>query len=158
TVLGRWNTSCQKCHATHGQARFKSASEMDTRVTELGIACEMCHGPGDEHARANRDPLRRYRLHDADAGDPTIVDPRKLTAERVTQLCGQCHSLSRLLTNEAKRDWAEHGFSFRPGDDLLAMRGLGEPDADKVERKFWSDGMLRVAGREYNALARTPCF
>jgi len=158
TVLGRWNTSCQKCHATHGQARFTSAAEMDTRVAELGIACEMCHGPAAEHVAANRNPLRRYRLHDGEERDATIVNPADLTVERSTQVCGQCHGVTHLKTQEARRDWVKNGFSFRPGDDLLVSRGLGEPDAEAADRKFWKDGQMRVTGREYTALQRTPCF
>jgi cytochrome c554/c'-like protein len=161
-VLGRWNSSCIKCHATHGKPRFQGPAEMETEVAELGIACEMCHGPAREHVSANRDPLRRYRLHATaetqDDADPTIVDPRELSPQRSTEVCGQCHGVTHLLTPESRREWVEHGFAFRPGDDLLASRGLGEPDADKADRKFWPDGQMRVTGREHTALLRTPCY
>ncbi len=158
TVLGRWNSSCSKCHATHGQPRFRSASEMDTHVAELGIACESCHGPGAEHVALNRNPLRRYRYHESEESDGTIVNPADLPGDRASQVCGQCHGVTHLTTKEARADWVWHGFAFRPGDDLFATRGAGEPDAEAADRKFWSDGELRVTGREYNALARTPCF
>ncbi|MSR62594.1 MAG: C cytochrome precursor [Planctomycetes bacterium] len=157
-ILGRWNSSCSRCHATHTQPRFEAASQMDTRVTELGIACEMCHGPGAEHVAANRDPLRRYALHSDEQGDATIVDPAELDVVRSTQVCGQCHGITHLPTKEARQAWNHDGYSFRPGDDLTATRALSEPDADAAERKLWSDGQLRVTGREYTALQRTPCF
>ena len=35
-----------------------------SRVAELGIACEACHGPAAAHVAANRDPFRRWSLHD----------------------------------------------------------------------------------------------
>ncbi len=158
TTLGRWNSSCLKCHATHGKPRFAGPAQMDTHVTELGIACEMCHGPAAEHVAANRNPLRRYRLHGAQGGDPTIVDPQDLSAERSTEVCGQCHGVTHLLTKESKRDWVQNGFSFRPGDDLSVTRGLGEPQEAEADLKFWKDGQMRVTGREYSALLRTPCF
>lgn len=157
-TLGRWNTSCQKCHATHGKPRFKSTAEMETEVTELGIACEMCHGPGAEHVAANRDPLRRLDFYLGDEDEPSMVDPRDLDHRRSAQVCGQCHGVMHLASDEERRAWVEHGFSYRPGEDLFASRTLGEPDADKYERKFWSDGELRVTGREYNSLERTGCF
>jgi hypothetical protein len=157
-ALGRWNSSCLKCHATHGKPRFEGPGRMDTHVAELGIACEMCHGPAAEHVAANRDPLRRWRLHDAGAGDDTILDPRELSAERSTQVCGQCHGVTHLLTQEARRDWVQHGHAFRPGDDLADSRGLGTPDPEEADLKFWKDGQMRVTGREYTALQRTLCF
>ena len=55
-----WNFGCIDCHSTGGQPRPRNASHMDTRVRELGIACEACHGPAEEHVRVNRNPLRRY--------------------------------------------------------------------------------------------------
>jgi hypothetical protein len=158
TMLGRWNTSCQKCHATHGKARFHTLADVDTHVVELGIACEMCHGPAEEHVAANRDPSRRYRLHASGASDPTIVDPADLPVERAAMVCGQCHGVTHLLTKEARQAWVWNGFEFRPGDDLMASVGLGDREPDPVERKFWDDGMVRVTGREYNALVRTPCY
>jgi len=65
------------------------------------------------------------------------------------------------------------GFQFRPGDDLLDSRHvfrLGQDEdlpivKQKLERdpkfwehQFWSDGMVRVSGREYNGLLETPCY
>ena len=50
---------------------------------ELGIACEACHGPAEEHVRFYQSPVRRYlryfrQVQDPDACDPTIVNPEKL--------------------------------------------------------------------------------
>lgn len=131
---------------------------MDTHVAELGIACETCHGPGEEHAAANRDPLHRFSQHRTGKSDGTIVNPADLPADRASQVCGQCHGVTHLLTREARMDWVWNGTRFRPGDDLFATRGAGEPDAEAVDRKFWKDGEMRVTGREYTSLVRTPCF
>ncbi len=76
---GLWNRGCQQCHATAPQPQLEG---MDTRVAELGIACEACHGPAEEHVRQNRDPQRRYGYHGKEEGDPTIVNPRRLAADR----------------------------------------------------------------------------
>lgn len=48
---------------------------------ELNIGCEVCHGPGSEHAKSA-----------ATRKAATIVNPRKLSAERATVVCDQCHS------------------------------------------------------------------
>src|SRR5947208_9452559 len=68
---GAWNGICVACHATNGEPRLDAAFgsrpvaslTADTRAAEFGIACEACHGPGEGHVRANRNPLRRYALH-----------------------------------------------------------------------------------------------
>ena len=40
-----WNIICSRCHATAVEPRVDStARTVDTRVGELGIACEACHG------------------------------------------------------------------------------------------------------------------
>lgn len=167
---GTWNQNCHMCHATGVRPRL-TATGADTRVSELGIACEACHGPGAEHAASNRDPRRRYALHDGDAADDTIVEPTRLPPARSAQVCGQCHSVS-ILRRSHSADWSERGLPYRPGDDLHATRLVIMPEdaqAPELQRKlaeqphffrdtFWSDGAVRVAGREYNGLLRSPCF
>ena len=65
------------------------------------------------------------------------------------------------------------GLPYRPGDELSATRFVVQPirhmdspqmkriqadDPQFVEDHFWSDGMVRVSGREYNGLIDSPCF
>ncbi len=163
--LGGWAGHCIKCHSTHGQARFgpTGVTEADTRVAEFGIACEACHGPGEEHIRVNRDPRRRYDYHLSGESDPTIVQPARLSHRRSSETCGQCHSVF-YLDNARAMDWMVHGFRYRPGDVLaetrLVVQGhtdVREFDVDKATY-FWSDGMVRVSGREFNGLIETPCY
>jgi hypothetical protein len=175
---GLWNVSCNNCHATHGKTRLTGSlkdyqtSPMDTHVAELGIACEACHGPGQEHIEANRDPLRRYRLHLGDQPDPTIVHPGRISHTRSSQVCGQCHSINYLHHIDETANWLEHGYEYRPGDELSDTRYVFQHNKnhDALRTKhllanpsyfaehFWSDGMVRVSGREYNGLLETPCY
>ena len=49
--LGRWNEICMDCHTTGGQKRASLETRThDSRAGELGISCEACHGPGENHA------------------------------------------------------------------------------------------------------------
>ena len=201
----QWNHSCLHCHATRPAPRFPGP---DTQVAELGIACEACHGPGEEHAERMRSPWRRYRLHSrpetseagtfeagtfqAEASDPTaapspavaagsspdsgtafeealagpIVDPAELDRDRSSEVCGQCHSINYAHPAEWQRKLAG-GSSFRPGDTLSdthalcrasegeqALARCGNPD---LEYQYWSDGMLRVSGRELIGMLDSPC-
>jgi cytochrome c552 len=179
---GAWNGVCIACHATNGQPRLDApfgsrpaaALTADTRAAEFGIACEACHGPADAHVRANRNPLRRYALHfRVDARDETIVQPERLDPLRASQVCGQCHSFWEFADARAERTANASGLPYRPGDDLAATRFIVQPtrnldtpiarafvqaDPGFVRDIFWSDGMIRATGREYNALLDSPCF
>jgi hypothetical protein len=169
---GRWKAHCIKCHATRGRKEDLPSGE--TRVAELGISCEACHGPGGGHVRANRMPLRRFRYHLTGEPDPTIVNPRRLPHDRATEVCAQCHSIEIFLDDEKAQDWIHHGTRYRPGDVLAehqtTVAGRYQDNPPEVRRYldnhktfrlrfcFWSDGMLRVAGREYQGMLETPCY
>lgn len=153
-----WNVGCINCHSTAGQPRQRrDAVSFDTRVAELGIACESCHGSAVEHVRLNSDPRRRYALHFQKRGDQSIVNPARLSTKRSSDVCGRCHSVH---SPRYEKDWEENGESFRPGEVLEEKmrihRTFKSPEARRGS--FWSDGMVRVSGREYNGLIRTPCF
>jgi hypothetical protein len=168
-----WNDGCIYCHTTDPRPGIWGPSEVDSKVSEWGIACEACHGPAEEHVRANASPTRRYRLHLGGESDPTIVNPARLSARLSTDVCGSCHSVHTghtLAQIEAAR---VGGFGFRPGDELEktrnivrteeenrspATRGLLEERPDYLEAHFWPDGVIIVNGREYNAVTRSPCF
>jgi hypothetical protein len=172
--LGNWNGVCIECHTTHPRPRIRDPRRRrsDSHVTELGIACEACHGPGGDHADANRSPLRRYGLHLSSTPDPTIVDPRDLSHVRSSQVCGQCHVVKTTFSQQHFDEWMEKGSSFRPGEDLdqhvqilspahvsaPGVRELLEDTPDFLRSTFWEGGSVRVSGREYNGLLESPCF
>lgn len=166
-----WNVNCLKCHATAGQPRPDSQTRMlDTRVGELGIACEACHGPAEEHIRANQNPLRRYWLHRGTKPDPTIVNPARVAQKLSGQICGQCHGIKWI---PAAEPWQEYGFTYRPGADMEQTTPMVRParldqqpwlkeplqrEPAFLEQHYWSDGMVRVSGRDYNGLIESPCY
>jgi hypothetical protein len=178
--VGQWSKACIKCHATHGQPRLDLAAyqqtgrwDLDTRVAEFGIACESCHGPAETHVKANRDPRRRYAHHARDAADDTIVNPERLAHGDASRVCGQCHGVWVFGDNQSLAQWWWSGFRYRPGEDPGGEQLLvrynenlhhphiqdllrGHPAA--MEDTFWSDGAVRINGREYNDLLDTPCF
>jgi Cytochrome c554 and c-prime len=165
--IGRWNTSCIRCHATHGRVNVdgpltnqQSLSDQ-TRVAEFGIACEACHGPGQEHVRRMNLPVEERT--DADV---QMLHPGRVSHRLSSQVCGQCHSVQRFEADQVLR-WVRDGFDYRPGDDLQqsSMRHLVQCSGDVQsefpddwQTQFWSDGMVRVSGREYNGLVESPCF
>jgi len=169
---GRWKAHCIKCHSTYGRKEDLPSGE--TRVAELGISCEACHGQGWKHVEENHSPINRYLRHWKQIPQSTIVNPRHLAHDRSTEVCGQCHSLEIFLTEDKAQDWFHEGTHFRPGDVLsdhqTTVRGRFEDNPPEVRRYldsrpafllpncFWSNGVLRVAGREYNGMLESPCY
>ncbi len=173
----RWNDNCIECHSTAGEINFdKSTGHFDTAAAELGIACEACHGPGEAHIRANQDPRRRLQLAREGKGDPTIVNPARLDAQRSSYVCGQCHGM-----NVFKNEVTAAGVRYRAGGDLTEGRmilrttparltendkkdwarlekHLRDMPANFVPDRFWPDGMVRVSGRDHNAMVESLCF
>jgi len=155
-VEAPWNDNCSRCHSVAPQPRVRSPGDMDTRAAEFGIACEACHGPGERHVERNRDPLYRYRSYLRGEGDPTIVNPARLSHVGASQVCGQCHSVSRFVDPGG---WHDTGTPYRPGQPLEgALELLHEDPPAGVDTRFWPDGVVRPNGREYNSLIRSPCF
>lgn len=164
-----WGDGCVYCHATGGpwDSEFEGLNG-DTAVVELGIACERCHGPAEEHVLANSNPARRYELHLEGEGDPTIVNPKRLDHVRSASLCGHCHT--------ACEEAVPNDEDFFAGDllsdhlDFEAMHAKAAaashvidpdemPDEDRdVVEAFWRDGRGRVAGREYDSMTLSGCY
>lgn len=168
--VARWNANCIQCHSVAGQPGHSEESSdshpfgrYDSSVADYGIGCEACHGPGAAHVKRYQDPLARQR---AGRSARDIVQPARLDAPHASAVCGQCHSY--FVPTEPDQ-WWESGFteSFRPGDTLGGGRLVLDYERDREEPDllsrgldsvFWPDGTIRVGGREYNGLVRSPCF
>ncbi|MEO6596723.1 MAG: cytochrome c3 family protein [Planctomycetota bacterium] len=166
---GAWSQSCSMCHATATRPRI-DIDQNDTHVAEFGISCEACHGPGAAHQAANQNPLRRY-IQRFEGRDATIVNPGTLPPARSAEVCGHCHSVS-ILREQHFEAWRERGSPFVPGQDLQTTHlviGTLDRDAPELRRElaknpnffsssFWSDGQVRLSGREFSGLRRSPCY
>ena len=77
---------CFECHST-GPVSFNASG--DVALTERGVHCEACHGPGEAHAsQPSRRNLRSL-------GD--------LSAQELNQFCGNCHRAP--ATKDQEVDW-----------------------------------------------------
>ena len=65
---------CFECHST-GPVSFNASG--DVKLGELGVTCESCHGSAAEHS--------------ASPSDKNIDNPARLSAVKLSQLCGKCH-------------------------------------------------------------------
>jgi len=146
---GVWNSNCIKCHVVGGQPRQTDP----TKGPKSGDKLDPNHKP---------------------LGKPDMVNPAKLSHEKSSQACGQCHSVFEFYDEKSKNEFmTKEGFAFRPGDELTDSRHVFRMGKDKDlpivkqtlernpkfwEQQFWSDGMVRVSGREYNGLLETGCY
>ncbi|HWB14236.1 MAG TPA: cytochrome c3 family protein [Pirellulales bacterium] len=171
-----WNRDCILCHATGGKPGLSAQSgPANTKVAELGIACEACHGPGERHVALHRSSGGGQSHENTGAGSPEstdqhIVNPARLPPERSAQVCGYCHAMASFVTDQLAEDFLVSGGGYRPGDDLSQVRvtvlpsRLSDEQLSGIRQKnpffdgsYWPDGMIRVAGREYNALLESAC-
>lgn len=167
-----WNKNCVGCHATAPVPQYdRQAGSARSATGELGIACEACHGPGQDHINFHRSPLHRYTARFATAKETSpeshLFNPAKLDSRRSSEICGQCHSIKWLPEN-----WNREGPTFRPGVELdkhaevirpTDMHGQdwvkALPSSPRFLRdRYWKDGMVRVSGREFNGLVESPCY
>jgi len=159
--VARWNDNCIFCHNVGARPGWDAeARTFASTVDELGIACESCHGPGEAHAAANRDPVRRWAVRAAGAGDPTIVNPARLSPGRAADVCGHCHG--QRITDDVGR-FLSAGDPFIPGQDLglysaplWASTSLAG-DADVFAARFWNDGTPRLSAYEYQGWLQSRC-
>jgi hypothetical protein len=128
---------CFECHASYIQllAGPPPPNRYAHNSSILGISCERCHGPGNEHVALERV-----------GGAPTppqtaIVNPKTLTREQQIEVCAQCH--------------AGHGtplaspFSYVPGEPLNDYLKL-----DRVDPTVNID----VHGNQVALLEKSRCY
>ena len=93
-----WNLYCARCHTTNLEEHSKDPahSVADVSWTELGVGCEVCHGPGDKHVEYMQDqPINRLaswldqRLFGTTA--PYIINAGKQQQGFALSVCARCH-------------------------------------------------------------------
>ncbi len=74
----------QNCFQCHSTGPVSVSTNQEIRVTEPGVRCEVCHGPGQGHVMAARggDPAQARKL---------IQNPKAFSAGDLNRMCGSCH-------------------------------------------------------------------
>jgi hypothetical protein len=157
--LSRWNDNCIFCHNTEPVPGRTQTGAFESRLGEVGIACEACHGPASLHRERHLNPLRRML---SNGNDHSVAQPGKLPAKEESGVCGRCHGqrigqdVSAIL-----RD----GDGFLPGTDLAEVSRpifrdskLAGQSELTFEARFWPDGTPRLSAYEYQGLLLSPCY
>lgn len=101
---------CDGCHSVNYDIKTKT-------VTEWNVGCERCHGPGSEHV--------------AQPSRTNIVNPARLSSIQANDICIQCHSQGRPLSNPIDGRYYDWPVGFHAGLNLrdywqLEEHKLGE--------------------------------
>lgn len=158
-LFHKWNTNCVKCHASGPIPGWTAEQGFRTRVAELGIACEACHGAGEAHVRHRENLASQSQVDSTREEKDPIVNPARLSPPLASQICAQCHSDHQVADIQ---DWAANGSSFHPGENLeeqVRMHKFNAPGT-KVEygQGYWEDGTCRTGGDEYLGLVASKCY
>lgn len=180
-----WNNNCIFCHntgpvpnvqnyeellqqAAAGQAvNAQFDTEYDSRVAELGIACESCHGPAADHVEKHSNLLTRLWYTATGQYDSTIVNPSRLDQQASTQVCGQCHGQRIPVSVEMMREFIQTGPVYRAGDNLFDSVELVWPESqlpvgphvgDLFSLRFWGDRTPRLTAYEYQGMLQSACY
>ena len=167
-----WNETCLYCHNTEpvknpvrGQRREVLGYE--TTVTELGIACAACHGPGVAHVKHHRDGA-------APPDEDDVVHPTRLSVARRDEICARCHGA--LVPRPDTWDPHTHRDPFVPGKELTRYNHFFWSEAEQAnlargrkpddrksppaptDGRFWGDGTPLTTALEYNGMALSGCY
>lgn len=171
-MVTQWNHHCIRCHSTAGNPGLDEKGMLKSRVAELGIACEACHGPGQAHVLRQQALAKDPKPKGSEDPDTTVVNPARLDHRRSSMVCGQCHGLYVTRDEYAMR-FAREGVLFRPGEDLNKTRYyMQHPHSNPTPAsradlqrnpkfysdRWWGDGTILGAGREYTGLMASACY
>ncbi len=129
------STTCDGCHFTGFMSKQK-------RV-ELGIACEVCHGPASEHVK---NPKSAVYL-------ASLVDP-----SRQNEVCLQCHMRNRdnRLKNQNMSsiygDARDYPIGYEPGKSLAKLKMVAPFEMGHATGEFYANGAgkhNRTQGNEF---------
>src|ERR1700722_12591044 len=127
---------CLECHASYFEWVPTAVNRYRKNSLVLGIMCEKCHGPGQQHVA-----LHRKTAHLAAGTSEAIVNPAKLTRDRRLDVCGLCHSGNGVPIAPS--------LSFLPGDDLRDYIDVPYVSAEQA---------VDVHGNQVQLLRKSRCF
>ena len=125
---------CLECHSTSFKIEVDRGAERYSSDYALGISCNKCHGPGEQH-------VRYHASHPGEVAGKLILNPARFVRERRLDNCGLCHSGPRNLKQPA--------FAYRPGETL---------DDYLVPPSERENPVPDVHGNQVGLLRRSNCF
>lgn len=128
-----WNAMCAACHNTRLRKNYDVKTDTyHTRMAEMSVGCEACHGPMKNHGDWQRETSSR--------GQPTSPDPtiRKFTRDQHFDTCGACHARRSELSGD-----------LIPGEPFHQHFQLTHTDETPI---YYPDGQVMDENYEYASM------
>lgn len=127
-----WNAMCASCHNTRLLKNYDPKTDTyDTRMAEMGVGCESCHGGMKDHVQWQN----KYKDQPGkSATDPTL---KLFTRDQHIHNCAPCHARRSELTGD-----------YVPGENFYDHYALTIPDHTDV---FHPDGQVRDEDYEFTS-------
>jgi predicted CXXCH cytochrome family protein len=122
---------CDGCHSVNYDISTKA-------VTEWNVGCERCHGPGSEHVS--------HPVAD------TILNPARFDYVHANDVCIQCHSQGRPLSNPIEGKYYDWPVGFHVGLNLADFWQLEEHKLGESSFSHFPDGTAhknRMQGNDF---------
>ncbi|MFT5049305.1 MAG: tetratricopeptide (TPR) repeat protein [Chlamydiales bacterium] len=104
-VYQSWNAMCADCHSTNLRKGYDVATRTyDTTFSEIDVACEACHGPGEAHVTWAQ--ASGSGTEPADMG--LVANLRRGSPETQLNACAPCHSRRTMITADPTPGGAFH--------------------------------------------------
>jgi predicted CXXCH cytochrome family protein len=130
-----WNVMCAYCHNTRVRKNYEPETDTyRTRMAEMGVGCESCHGPMGAH-------MAWQKKHPNQKGDPAVL---RFSSQQTLDTCGSCHARRGDYTGD-----------FHPGEDFFDHFALSIPDETDI---FYPDGQIRDEDYEFTAFLGSRMF
>jgi hypothetical protein len=125
---------CLECHGTYFEQLPPALNRYRKTGFIVGITCEKCHGPGQDHAR-------QFTRKPAPAASSSILNPARFFRDRQMDLCAWCHAGHGVSLQPS--------FSYVPGEALDKYLQIPQPDPAAP---------IDVHGSQVEMLQRSRCF
>ncbi len=129
---------CLECHVTRFDSMAPPGNRYGRSSVVLGIGCERCHGPGQEHVTRERSANHRPK---AGSTDIAIVNPARLPRDRQLDLCALCHA--------GPGEPVAPALTFKAGDNISDFVKITAPPANTP---------VDPHGNQVGALEASKCF
>ena len=140
-----YQENCSVCHTSRTQPSggLGNATASEPIYREMGVNCEMCHGPSMNHVKAMRGTGRSQMP----------LDFKKISNREEISICSQCHRQSLIRNPQYGFDW-----STWISDRRVGSPGISQPYPDFSQLATYKDGRFRQTTFIAEALTRTACF
>ncbi|SFC09736.1 multiheme c-type cytochrome [Tropicimonas isoalkanivorans] len=131
-----WNNRCAECHATDYWRNYYAATRTySSTVSEIGVGCEACHGPGAAHLEwADEDGAALPDWPRPGLGETGLtIDYSASDPETEIQQCAGCHSRRGPLQDGSPVPGTPYHDAYR----LSTLRpGLYHPDGQILDEVY----------------------